>query len=36
MILKDIRCEGMGWIKLAQDRDQSWTTMKIVMKLKLL
>jgi hypothetical protein len=35
MILIEIRCEGIGWIKLAQDRDKSWTTTKTVTKLKL-
>jgi hypothetical protein len=32
--VKEIWCEGLGWIQLAQDRDQWWVLVKTVMKLR--
>jgi hypothetical protein len=29
--LEEIRCGGMGWTVLAQDRDQWWSLMNMVM-----
>jgi hypothetical protein len=31
MYHKDIRCEGMDWIHLAQDRSQWWALMDVLM-----
>jgi hypothetical protein len=31
MYLKDIRCEGMDWIHLAQDRNQWWVLVDMLM-----
>lgn len=30
---KELECEGVKWIHLAQDGDQWWAVMKKVMKL---
>jgi hypothetical protein len=34
--LLEVRCGGMGWIKLAQDRDRWWVLINAVMKLRVL
>jgi hypothetical protein len=33
MDLKEVGCRGMGWIRLAQDRDRWWALVNEVMKL---
>jgi hypothetical protein len=34
MDLREIECEGMDWIHLAQDRDQRQSLVNMVMKLE--
>jgi len=29
--LQEVGCEGMDWIKLAQDRDRWWALVTVVM-----
>jgi len=31
--LKEIRCEGVGWIHVVQDRDKWWALVNTVMNL---
>jgi len=33
MDLQEVRCGGMDWIKLAQDRDRCWALVNSVMNL---
>jgi hypothetical protein len=32
--LQEVGCGGMGWIKLAQDRDRWWELVNVVMNLR--
>jgi len=34
MDLQELGCEGMDWIKLAQDRDRWWAVVSAVMNLR--
>jgi len=31
---QEVGCEGMGWIRLAQDRDRWWALVNVVMNLQ--
>jgi hypothetical protein len=33
MNFQEVGCEGMDWIKLAQDRDRWWALMSVLMNL---
>ena len=33
MDLQEVRCEGVDWIELAQDRDRWWALVNVVMTL---
>jgi hypothetical protein len=33
MDFQEVRCEGMDWIELAQDRDRWWALVNVVMNL---
>jgi hypothetical protein len=33
--LKEIVCEGVHWIQLAQDRDQRWILVNTIMNLRI-
>ena len=34
MDIQDVRCEGMAWIELAQNRDRWWALVNAVMNLR--
>jgi len=34
VVVKEIGCEGMDWILLAQDRDQLWDLVNTAMNLR--
>jgi hypothetical protein len=36
MDLQEVGCEGVDWIHLAQDRDQWWALVDLVMNLLVL
>jgi hypothetical protein len=36
MDLLEVKCEGMDWINVAQDRDSWWALMNAVMNLQVL
>jgi len=36
MVLKEIHCEGVDWISLAQGRDQWWVRVNTMMKRRVL
>jgi len=31
---QEVRCRGMDWIDLAQDRDRRWAVVNVVMNLR--